>query len=368
MTTAVSRSRPIRRSRTEMQEFRADVAAVLEEIQPATVRQLYYQLVSRAVIEKTEAAYKGLVHNLTVMRRAHEIPFDWLADNTRWMRKPRTYSSLQAMLESQQEFYRRALWDQQDCYVEIWLEKDALAGVLVEITDQWDVPLMVTRGYPSLSYLHSAATLIAAKRKPTFLYYFGDYDPSGVDITRAVEDGIRELAPDADITFERVAVIPEQIVEMKLPTRPTKETDVRSKNFEGESVEVDAIAPNDLRSLANDCIVQHIDADALDRLNLIEDQERLTLVEVIKNLPEFQAKRLTVRELPNDEDRQRAADIGTRSTKLQVLADIRVLQRDAPDLYDEASRWKITFDEAMQMLEARKRCESRPISGEGDNP
>ena len=187
--TAACGSRPIRRSLWEMRECRAAVAQVLEEIQPATVRQLYYQLVSRAVIDKTEAAYKGLVHNLTVMRRAHEIPFDWLADNTRWMRKPRTYRSLKDMLEREQEFYRRALWDDQDAYVEIWLEKDALAGVLVDVTDQWDVPLMVTRGYPSLSYLHSAASLIAEKHKPTYLYYFGDLDPSGVDITRAVEEG-----------------------------------------------------------------------------------------------------------------------------------------------------------------------------------
>ena len=174
-----------------MEEYRASVATVLEEIQPATVRQLYYQLVSRRVIEKTEPAYKALVRNLGVMRRAREVPFDWLADNTRWMRKPRTYGSLQEMLESQREFYRRALWDEQDCYVEVWLEKDALAGVLVEITYQWDVPLMVTRGYPSLSYLHAAATHIAQRGKPAFLYYFGDYDPSGVDITRAVEEGIR---------------------------------------------------------------------------------------------------------------------------------------------------------------------------------
>ena len=177
---------------------------MLEEIQPATVRQLYYQLVSRAVIEKTEAAYKTLVHNLSIMRRAKQVPFEWLADNTRWMRKPTTYKSLADMLDRQTEFYRRELWGNQDAYVEIWLEKDALAGVLVEVTGEWDVPLMVTRGYPSLSFLHSAASFIAAKRKPTYLYYFGDFDPSGVDITRAVEEGIRELTPDADIVFERV--------------------------------------------------------------------------------------------------------------------------------------------------------------------
>ena len=355
---AVSKSRPIRRSRAEMQGYREAVAAVLGEIQPATVRQLYYQLVSRAVIEKTEPAYKTLVHNLTVMRRARQIPFDWLADNTRWMRKPRTYRSLQDMLEREQEFYRRALWDDQDCYVEVWLEKDALAGVLVDVTDQWDVPLMVTRGYASLSYLHSAASVIAEKHKPTYLYYFGDLDPSGVDITRAVEEGIREFAPECEIHFERVAVTREQIELWNLPMRPTKATDLRKKNFEGDSVEVDAIAPADLRELANDCIVQHIDQPALERLKLIEDQERLTLVSVIKNLPEFQAKRLTVRELPNDDDRQLAEAIYSEmreSVDLQTLADLRVLKRDAPDLEPETHNGRITIEEAMQLLQARSR-------------
>jgi hypothetical protein len=340
-----------------MQEHRAAVAAVLEEIQPATVRQLYYQLVSRGVIEKTERAYKALVHNLTVMRRAREVPFDWLADNTRWMRKPRTYGSLLDMLNREQEFYRRALWDRQDCYVEVWLEKDALAGVLVEITDEWDVPLMVTRGYPSLSYLHSAATMIAAKQKPTFLYYFGDYDPSGVDITRAVEEGIRELAPDADITFKRVAVTPAQIRLWQLPTRPTKATDSRSISFEGDSVEVDAIAPDDLRELARRCIAQHIEPEELDRLRLIERQERLTLASVIQNLPEIEARRLTVRELPNDDDRETARmfnERGIGNCGPQDFADFRVLQRDAPDLSEEVCKRKINIAEAMQILEARR--------------
>src|SRR5262249_48885635 len=128
----------------------------------------------------------------------------------------------------------RSLWDNQDAYVEVWLEKDALAGGLYEVTEQWDVPLMVTRGYPSISYLHSAAESIEAEAKPAYLYYFGDHDPSGVDITRAVEPGIREFAPDVDITFTRVAVTQDQILELHLPTRPTKASDTRSKGFCGE--------------------------------------------------------------------------------------------------------------------------------------
>jgi hypothetical protein len=149
-----------------MQVIRQAIGDVLEEIQPATVRQTFYQLVSRGVIEKTEQAYKStVVRLLGEMRRANKIPFDWIADNTRWMRKPTTYSSLNDMLKRSAEFYRRALWDRSKVYVEIWLEKDALAGVLYDVTAEWDVPLMVTRGYASISYLHGAAEAIQARRK-----------------------------------------------------------------------------------------------------------------------------------------------------------------------------------------------------------
>ncbi len=194
------------------------------------------------------------------------------------MRKPKTYDSKEDMLRLTAETYRRALWNDQEAYVEIWLEKEALAGVIVGITAKWDVPLMVTRGYPSLSYIHAAADAISAQEKPAYLYYFGDHDPSGVDIPRTVDTGLRELAPDAEIEFKRVAVNPEQIEEFDLPTRPTKTSDSRAKGFEGESVEVDAIPPAVLRQMVEDCIDQHVDGDVLESTQAIEREERRTLL------------------------------------------------------------------------------------------
>jgi hypothetical protein len=250
-----------------------------------TVRQLFYRLVSQGVIAKTEAEYKQTVIRLTgQMRLAGRIPFGWIADNTRWMRKPRTHSSLEEALEHTARTYRRSVWDDQDAYVEIWLEKDALAGVLCGVTEKWDVPLMVTRGFASLSFLYEAADAIEAEGKPAFLYYFGDHDPSGLDIPRAVEARLREFAPEADISFERVAVTPEQIEELELETRPTKKTDSRSKNFVGESVEVDAIEPRRLKQICRECIEQHIDHKAHLSLMKIELEERATLREIAANL------------------------------------------------------------------------------------
>ena len=233
---------------------------------------------SLKVIDKTEAEYKQtVVRLLGQMRRDREIPFGWIADNTRWMRKPRTYSSMGAMLEDTARSYRRALWEDQDVYVEVWLEKDALAGVLVEETAPWDVPLMVTRGYPSITYLYEAAEAIEARCKPTFIYYFGDYDPSGVDIPIKVEEGLREFAPDAIIDFKRVAVTQAQITDYELPTRPTKQTDSRSKSFEGESVEVDALPPRVLRELAKGYIEDHVDRHAYEVTLAYEAEERQML-------------------------------------------------------------------------------------------
>jgi hypothetical protein len=246
---------------------------------------VFYQLVGLRVVDKTEAEYKTTVGRLLVeMRKDGEIPFGWIADNTRWMRKPRTYSSLRGMLELTKKTYRRALWDDQGAYVEIWLEKDALAGVLMQETREWDVPLMVTRGYPSVSYLHEAAMAIRQEAKPSFLYYFGDHDPSGRDITRATEKGLREFAPDAEIQFERVAVTAEQIRALRLPTRPTKTTDSRSKGFAGESVEVDAIPAATLRAMARSCIERHIDPETLRRTEMVEAEERATLDRIVANL------------------------------------------------------------------------------------
>ena len=273
-----------------MRALRSALLGVIGQSRPMTVRQVFYQAVSRGLVAKTETEYKStIVRLLTDMRRSGELPCGWIVDNTRWMRKPQTHTGLGAALADMQEFYRRSLWQDQGAYVEVWLEKDALAGVLYEITARYDVPLMVTRGYPSLAFLAIAAEAIAIQKRPCFLYYFGDHDPSGVDIPRHTEAQLRELVAgwaddpaEVRISFEVVAVTAAQIVEGNLPTRPTKKTDTRSKNFEGESVEVDAIPPGQLRDLVEEGILQHLDAAVLKRTKAIERQERESLASLVE--------------------------------------------------------------------------------------
>jgi hypothetical protein len=258
-----------------MQDLRDTLYALIAPVQPVTIRQAFYLAVSAGVVEKTEQQYKGTVCRLlSDMRRDEQIPWGWIADHTRWMRKPRTYSSLERALEETARTYRRNLWDAQDVYVEVWLEKDALAGVLWPITEQYDVPLMVSRGYASLSYLYEAAEAIRHQGKPAYIYYFGDWDPSGLDIPRHIEQQLRHLSQDAPISFERMAVLPWQLGAWQLPTRPTKTSDTRSKAFTGESVEVDAIPPVRLRDLVANCISQHIDLHTLRITEAAEESER----------------------------------------------------------------------------------------------
>jgi hypothetical protein len=107
-----------------------------------TVRQVFYQATVYDTVEKAETGYAKVQVDLTKMRRAGVLPYDWLTDNTRWQRKPDTFDSVEDALQETARLYRKALWKDIDAYVEIWLEKDALAGVVYPVTSMFDVPLM----------------------------------------------------------------------------------------------------------------------------------------------------------------------------------------------------------------------------------
>jgi len=277
-----------RRTKAEMQALRQKLYAILESYHPQTTRQLFYQMSTAGVIPKTEPVYQGIVLRLCgQMREDGELPWEWIADSTRWMRKPNSYSSVEDALRRTKENYRRDLWADQDAYCEVWCEKEALAGVLYKVTEEFDVPLMVVKGFPSKDFVHGAAEAIEAIDKPAFLYYFGDLDPSGLWIWKDVQSKIRRYAPDADVTFQRVAVTPEQVRQYQLPTRPTKrEGNSHAKNFRGQSVEVDALPPATLQALVRGVIEQHIDQRQLRITKIAEQSEREYLATLANLNPE----------------------------------------------------------------------------------
>jgi hypothetical protein len=152
-------------------------------------------------MDKTEADYDKVQRALVRMRRDCRVPYGWIVDGTRWTHKPTSYSSLEQAVRRSAETYRRAVWDAQPVRVEIWLEKQGLAGTILPVTAEFDVPLYVSRGFSSLTYLAEAAEEIEACDKPTFIYHLGDHDEWGRDAGAHIERELRTLAPDAEIYF-----------------------------------------------------------------------------------------------------------------------------------------------------------------------
>jgi len=286
MTAAAYEPSPIKRrhraTKTEVADRRERLLDIIDDGKPMTVRQVFYQATVRGLVEKAESGYAKVQVDLTKMRRDGSLPYDWLADNTRWQRKPRTFNGVEEALKATAAFYRKNLWADADCYVEIWLEKDALSGVIYPVTSMYDVPLMVARGYASLSFLYSAAEAINTLSIPAYIYHLGDFDPSGVNAGEKIEQTLRELAPDAEICFHRIAVTEQQIALWNLPTRPTKKGDTRAKGFGDISVELDAIDPNMLRALVQAVIEQHLPPEQFEVLKAAEESERKIISRLVR--------------------------------------------------------------------------------------
>lgn len=269
-----------RATKAEHEARLATLYAIVDEMKPMTVRQTFYQAVVHGLIDKSEHGYAKIAHDLTLMRRSGVLPWAWLTDHTRWVRQPTTWADPADALRETARLYRKTLWADAAVQLEIWLEKDALSGVVMPITSDFDVPLMVARGYASLSYLHAAAEQIVADGRPAHIYQLGDHDPSGIDAACKIERELRGFAPGVKIHFERLAVTRAQIRRWRLPTRPTKQSDSRAAKFRGESVELDAIRPDRLRDLVRTAIERHLPRRQYDVLKAAEQSERQAMAQI----------------------------------------------------------------------------------------
>lgn len=263
-----------RSTKAELADLDALIVAVVEEEYPVTLRGVYYRVVSRGGVPKTEAAYKAVGRRLLALRRSKRIPYHRITDGTRWVRQPQTYDDLEDALTRTAQLYRRNLWRIQPVEVHVYTEKDAISGVVYDVTAQYQVPLGVLRGYCSETFAYSVAESIKATRKPTFVYQLGDHDPSGIGAWEDFRRKVEAFADGCQIAFERLAVTPEQVQSLSLPTRPTKTSDTRAHTFVGGSVEVDAIPAPTLRQIVSDAIEQHIDPRQLRITEQVEESER----------------------------------------------------------------------------------------------
>jgi hypothetical protein len=278
-----------RRTKGDIAAIRAAIKEVLNADHPQIVRQIFYALVVMALIEKTEQEYQHTVIRLCgEMRWQNEIDWDWIIDESRVIHETQTFDSLVDAADHAARFYRKsALRDCAD-HVEIWCEKAGLGSIIWEIASDYDVPVIVSKGMPSLTQLYDCFRRIedAAKAgKQTFLYQFGDHDPSGCLIPRVIEDRLDQFCERSDCLFppwpyiERIALTEKQIDEYELPTRPTKRTgNSHAKSFEGDSVELDALPARVLRDLVRECIERHISPEQLSALRTAEESEREALV------------------------------------------------------------------------------------------
>lgn len=269
-----------RRSKSDVSDLKQAIYNIVAADHPMTVRQVFYQLVQRGLIEKSEAQYQQtVVRLLTSMRIEGELPFAWIVDHSRRRLVTSTQTSMAEAVEDTAKFYRKSALRDSPAYIEIWVEKDALSGIMWDVTSVYDVPLLSSKGMPSLTFLHTTAEQIdfewEIRDRPTYLYQFGDHDPTGALIPKTIEARLREFCPKADFTVERVALTEAQITAHRLPTRPTKrEGNRHAKGFEGESVELDALHPRTLKAMVTEVIERHITPSALSALRIAEESER----------------------------------------------------------------------------------------------
>ena len=256
---------------------------------PLTLRQIYYQLVAKQIIPNQQKYYMKLSRLCVIGRDEGILSEDAFADRLRQVDKPSSWLDLSDFLKTVKESYRKDKWQDQDAYIEIWTEKDALRSVLTQITHPYDVSLLVVRGQVSRTAIYESYERFDEKLnedKDCYLYYAGDFDPSGLSIYHSLVDRLKKYGAASDhINFKRIALTPEQIDKYKLPSDPGKQTDPNYKRFVLEYgdrvVELDSLPPAVLRSIVKDCITQHINNGVLIQAQKTELKERSRLQEFL---------------------------------------------------------------------------------------
>lgn len=265
--------------------------AILAAFNPMTVRQVYYQLVSRQVVENSRGAYQSVSDALVAARREGMIPWSWVEDRLRQVRHAGDgWEDVEQYWRAHMRYiadgYSRAVWPTQPTYIEAWLEKDALSGILEDALLDYHVPLNVGRGYDGWSSIYQAAQRYAQHEQAVTILYFGDFDPSGEDMVRSLRDRLAAL--DSLPTILKVALTPEDIERYSLPPNFTKATDSRRQKhierFGDLSVELDALPPDVLRDRIVSEVESHLDLDALQHIREQERRERQHLADRVRRI------------------------------------------------------------------------------------
>ena len=238
-----------------------------------TVRQIYYRLVAGQKLPNSMSSYNRVKRILTEARLEGQVSFDAIEDRTRAII---TYAQTADTVEQYtrdweytirklDKLYTLPRWYGQPSRVIVLVEKQALQGLFMDVCKEKQVDLLVCRGYPSITVLYKLARQVRNTQQKVQVLYYGDYDPSGLDIDRNVEERLRQDF-GASFTFKRYAITRDQIEEYDIPPAPAKDTDSRTRGMEerlGEAmqVELDAIDPPDLQTIIRDSIDEFFDSE-----------------------------------------------------------------------------------------------------------
>lgn len=255
-----------------------------------TLRQLYYQFVSRGIIANNLKSYNRLGDIVSKGRRAGLIDWDSIVDRTRNLQKSATWESPAAIVRIVAAQFRYDRWENQPSYVECWFEKDALMGVFERISNELRVPFFSCRGYTSDSEIWSAAQRLKEKHeedgKDVVILHFGDHDPSGLDMTRDIRDRLN-LFGAAGVDVRRLALNMEQVRRYRPPPNPAKLTDSRFAGYEKlhgrESWELDALDPRTLAALVRGEVESLIDDEQWAEDETREKDARTELQAISRN-------------------------------------------------------------------------------------
>jgi len=260
---------------------------ILAEHRPMTVRQVFYQLVSRQATENTQSRYNAVSKMLVTARKENIIPWKWIEDRLRRPRQVSMWGGLPDFAETVGRLYRRDVWPSQPEYFEVWVEKDALSGIFQDVLDDYGVALNVGRGYDGWDSIHNAAERFRDGEGAAILY-FGDFDPSGEDMVRSLRDRLAFFGCEPEII--KCALTRADIERYSLPPALTKRSDTRRKAFvqrHGDvAVELDAMPINVLRERLVNEVKARMDMQALVETQRIEEAERQRVVAMMAACPE----------------------------------------------------------------------------------
>ena len=258
---------------------------ILELQNPATLRQTYYQLVAKHIIDNNKNEYQKLSNALVWARQQELIPWEWIEDRTRQPREVNMWSDLNDFFKTVKSAYRKDVWASQENYIVVWVEKDALSGIFQRIVNAYGVTLIVGRGYNSWSIKKELADIFRASRKKPIVLYFGDFDPSGEDIYRDIEESFRFFQISLK-KIEKVSLTKEDIEKYNLPPDFAKKSDTRFKKFIAKNgdiaVELDALPADVLREKIKSCIEKYLNMEKFKIVLGEQSQEQYEIEEFLK--------------------------------------------------------------------------------------